>query len=183
MLCRLALVGHVCSGPFAAFSKPPRPRWARSRRPRAPPGSPTRSTTSFSTLETTFSLRNMWETGLKTRCWTIFTFFSGNCPPLWLHLPMTAWIRRQALSHGQSQHYFPPNNMSTQSRPDKSLKYIIITNIIINPQSPLLRLYHTESFTKFIGDVLGLPKLYRLADPLVARQSLWHWHINEYIHS
>ena len=34
-------------------------------------------------------------------------------------------------------------------------------------QGPLLRLYHTESFTKFIGDVLGLPKLFRLADPLV----------------
>ena len=48
----------------------------------------------------------------------------------------------------------------------------IITNVIIIPQSPLLRLYHTESFTKFIGDVLGLPKLYRLADPLVRRFSL-----------
>ena len=93
---------------LSALSKPPHPRWARSRRPRAPPGSPTRSTTFFSTLETTFSLRNMWETGLKTRCWTIFTFFSGNCPPLWPHLPMTAWIRRQAMAcHGQIQHSFP----------------------------------------------------------------------------
>ena len=61
---------------------------------------------------------------------------------------------------------------STQSRADKSLRHIIISNVIIIPQSPLLRLYHTESFTKFIGDVLGLPKLYRLADPLVRRLSL-----------
>ena len=44
--------------------------------------------------------------------------------------------------------------------------YIIMIIAVID-QSPLLRLYHTESFTKFIGDVLGLPKLYRLADPLV----------------
>ena len=44
--------------------------------------------------------------------------------------------------------------------------YIIMIITVID-QSPLLRLYHTESFTKFIGDVLGLPKLYRLADPLV----------------
>merc|ERR1712032_1299901 len=36
----------------------------------------------------------------------------------------------------------------------------------LDKQGPLLRLYHTESFTKFIGDVLGLPKLFRLADPL-----------------
>ena len=43
---------------------------------------------------------------------------------------------------------------------------MIITMI---DQSPLLRLYHTDSFTKFIGDVLGLPKLYRLADPLVIK--------------
>ena len=44
--------------------------------------------------------------------------------------------------------------------------YIIMIIAVID-QNPLLRLYHTESFTKFIGDVLGLPKLYRLADPLV----------------
>jgi len=56
----------------------------------------------------------------------------------------------------------------------------------LDEQSPLLRLYHTESFTKFIGDVLGLPKLYRLADPLGAasinifRPGTGHnWHFDE----
>ena len=44
--------------------------------------------------------------------------------------------------------------------------------ITVIDQSPLLRLYHTESFTKFIGDVLGLPKLYRLADPLVIKMMI-----------
>jgi len=56
----------------------------------------------------------------------------------------------------------------------------------LDQKSPLLRLYHTESFTKFIGDVLGLPKLYRLADPLGAasinifRPGTGHnWHFDE----
>ena len=56
---------------------------------------------------------------------------------------------------------------------DQKASYCIrVMDRFIIPQSPLLRLYHTESFTKFIGDVLGLPKLYRLADPLVGRLSL-----------
>lgn len=56
----------------------------------------------------------------------------------------------------------------------------------LDEQGPLLRLYHTESFTKFIGDVLGLPKLFRLADPLGAasinifRPGTGHnWHFDE----
>lgn len=60
----------------------------------------------------------------------------------------------------------------------------------LDEQNPLLRLYHTESFTKFIGDVLGLPKLYRLADPLGAASinifepgTGHNWHFDESLFS
>jgi hypothetical protein len=51
---------------------------------------------------------------------------------------------------------------------------------------PLLRLYHTESFTAFLAAVLGLPALHRLADPLGAASinifqpgTGHNWHFDE----
>ena len=57
---------------------------------------------------------------------------------------------------------------------------------LLDPAGPLLSLYHSEAFTKFLARVLGLPALHRLADPLGAASinifppgTAHNWHFDE----
>jgi len=56
----------------------------------------------------------------------------------------------------------------------------------LDSEGPLLRLYHNDSFTTFLSQVLGLPSLHRLGDPLGAASinifppgTSHSWHFDE----